>query len=217
MTMELHIVDPTKKLDAVARQLERGFARAKERIQKLMPQATGIYVTILADGYTLPETGVSGHSHTNATVEITLDPSNANFEKNFEMEFAATLAHQVHHCIRRRGPGFGATLGEALVSEGLACHFETELRDGNAPFYGLALDIDGFQQMWARAQGMLQDKSYDHAAWFYGAPGQGFPPYAGNTLGMEIADHYIRTHNRTASQLVELPAHHFYFGSFEAA
>lgn len=217
MTMELHIIDPSLKLDAISRQLERTFARAKDRIQKLMPQATDIYVTVLSDGFTLAQTGIVGCSHTNATVEITLDPANANLEKNFDVEFTATLGHEVHRCIRRRGPGYGATLAEALVSEGLACHFETELRDGNAPFYGLALDLEGFQQMWAKAKPQLKDKSYDHGAWFFGGAASGFPPFAGYTLGMEIADHYIRTHGKPASQLAALPANEFYFGDFEAA
>ena len=42
------------------------------------------------------------------------------------------VAHEVHYCLRMGGPGYGRSLGEALVSEGLAGRFVAKLF-GNAP------------------------------------------------------------------------------------
>ncbi len=39
--------------------------------------------------------------------------------------FRRTIAHVVHRCLRMAEPGYGRTLGEALVSQGLAGQAET--------------------------------------------------------------------------------------------
>jgi hypothetical protein len=55
---------------------------------------------------------------------LTLDPDNPNFERSLgDGDLRRTIAHEVHHCMRMAGPGYGWTLGEALVSEGLAGQF----------------------------------------------------------------------------------------------
>ena len=68
----------------------------------------------------LPETGVHGYAPTAHYAELTLDPGNPQFALRWRSEVPATLAHELHHCRRWRGPGYGSTLLEALVSEGLA-------------------------------------------------------------------------------------------------
>lgn len=46
----------------------------------------------------------------------------------------ATIIHELHHCSRSAGRGYGRTLLEALVSEALAQHFEADFREGVASF-----------------------------------------------------------------------------------
>jgi uncharacterized protein YjaZ len=43
-----------------------------------------------------------------------------------QVRFSAVVAHELHHVKRRRGPGYGETLGEMMVSEGLAIKFQLE-------------------------------------------------------------------------------------------
>ena len=55
---------------------------------------------------------------------MTLDPDNPNFAASLEGGAVHRhIVHEVHHCLRMAGPGYGWTLGEALVSEGLAGQF----------------------------------------------------------------------------------------------
>jgi uncharacterized protein YjaZ len=84
-------------------------------------------------------------------------------------------------------PGYGATLGEALVSEGLACVFETGFRGGVPPFWARALDARALRDAEALARPSLADRAYDHRAWFFGAPDDGLPRHVGYSLGFEIA------------------------------
>ena len=44
------------------------------------------------------------------------------------MELAPPIAQELLHCAWWRGPGYGTMLGEALVSEELALHFEILFR-----------------------------------------------------------------------------------------
>ena len=59
---------------------------------------------------------------------LTLDPDNPQFATCIsDGTLRRQVAHEVHHCLRMAGPGYGRVLGEALVSEGLAGHFTRRL------------------------------------------------------------------------------------------
>lgn len=125
-------------------------------------------------------------------------------------ELLAMLAHELHHCARWTRPGYGATLGEALVSEGLACVFETAFRGGVPPFWARALDAPALDAVATLARPRLDDAAYDHRAWFGGAPEHGIPRHTGYSLGFDIVARHMRATGRTAAQLVHVPARNFY-------
>nr|WP_274517589.1 DUF2268 domain-containing putative Zn-dependent protease [Pseudomonas sp. GM18] len=59
---------------------------------------------------------------------MTLDPDNPNLLPSLRTgTLHRQIVHEVHHCLRIAGPGYGWTLGEALVSEGLAGQFVRHL------------------------------------------------------------------------------------------
>lgn len=49
------------------------------------------------------------------------------------VRLSAVVAHESHHIMRWRGPGYGTTLGEAMVSEGLALKFQRETQHPDFP------------------------------------------------------------------------------------
>ena len=69
--------------------------------------------------------GIGGCAPAPGQIQITLDPARYAPEP-----FIRTLVHELHHLIRWDGPGYGKTLGEALVSEGLAGHFVLQVLGG---------------------------------------------------------------------------------------
>jgi hypothetical protein len=84
-------------------------------------------------GAVIPEIGIGGHTYRKSLFALTLDPDNQHFAASLaEGALRRMVAHEVHHCLRMAGPGYGRTLGEALVSEGLAGRFVARLF-GNAP------------------------------------------------------------------------------------
>lgn len=109
----------------------------------------------------IPAWGVGGYAPTPGLIEITLDP--ARFEPPF---LTRTLIHEMHHLIRWDGPGYGRSLGEALISEGLAGHFVLQVLGGKPDPWDSTPVAEGVAKQamneWARLD-------YDHARWFSGA------------------------------------------------
>lgn len=77
-----------------------------------------------------------------------------------------TIAHELHHVVRWQHGGYGKTLGEALVTEGLACWF-AELESGwKAPW----IRGDTSAALWKKAQEQWDDPDYKHDEWFFRGP-----------------------------------------------
>lgn len=112
----------------------------------------------------------------------------------------------MHHSARiRRGPGYGTTLLEALVTEGLADHFAEELYPQPAGFpWNHALTRSQLVEQWTKARSQLHDDRYDHERWFFG--GAKTPRWTGYTLGYEITKRYLQRSGRTAAESVATQA-----------
>lgn len=171
----------------------------------------GVDVAVYVTPWTLPETGVSGYAPLGHWVQVTLTPDNPNFAANWRTEVPATLAHELHHARRWRGPGYGRTLLEALVSEGLAQHYEAEERGGPPPYARTSADLDG---LWQRAQVELDLPAYDHNAWFFGSEEAGLPRWAGYALGFELVRRFLFQSGGDAVTHADAPAAGFW-GAWE--
>jgi uncharacterized protein YjaZ len=163
-------------------------------------------VIVQAGKQVIPETGIGGFSPSAELVYITIDPGHPTFPGVLDTEFLATLGHELHHCARHTGPGYGHTLGEALVTEGLATNFEVELRGGKAPFYACAVQGHDLELLAQRARPELRSSKYVHRAWFFGAAAKGFPRFSGYSLGFNIVAAYILRHATSAACLWGVPA-----------
>lgn len=212
MTIHLHLLNARGKLNPVRERVENAFSHGVATLSALLPIAN-IDVVVQANAFVIPETGMVGYSPAADVLYFTLDPANPNLWQDFDTEFLATLGHELHHCLRHGGPGYGRTLGEALVSEGLACHFETELRGGAIPFYARALDSGALEAMRARAHAELTSTAYNHKAWFFGSSAPDIPRHTGYAVGFSIVAQYIHRGGTPASRLWDVPAEAFYSGA----
>ena len=165
---------------------------------------TGVDVALRVLPWGLPETGIHGFAPTGSYVELTVSPDNPEFLPGWRTELPATLAHELHHARRWRGPGYGRTLLEVLVTEGLAQHHERTERAGQAPPYAQAR-IDR-AALWQRARPLLQTTDFGFEAWFYGSGAHGLPRWAGYTLGFELVGHALKRLGGTAQDHVDTPA-----------
>ena len=203
-------LDP-ERLAEIRGFLERVVRQAERRVVPLLPIHGRVTLAVGIDpARTIRETGIGARAWAADRVDVWLDPSHPWVEAAGEEELLAMLAHELHHCARWTRPGYGATLGEALVSEGLACVFETAFRGGVPPFWARALDAPALDAVASLARPRLDDGAYDHRAWFGGAPEHGIPRHTGYSLGFDIVARHMRATGRTAAQLVHVPARNFY-------
>lgn len=169
-------------------------------------EVDGVDVAVRVAPWTLPETGVLGYAPLPHFVDITLTPDNPHFMNGWRTELAATLAHELHHVRRWRGPGYGTTLLEALVSEGLAQHYEAGERGGLPPYASIPADLDG---LWHRAEAELDSTDYGHPAWFFGSEAGGLPRWAGYALGYELVRRFLVRRGGDAVTWADAPAGQF--------
>ena len=108
----------------------------------------------------IPDWGVGGYAPAPGLIEVTLNPD--RFDAALLLR---TLVHEMHHLIRWDGPGYGRSLGEALVSEGLAGHFVLQVLGGKPDPWDAVTPAAGVARQamneWARL-------NHDHARWFLG-------------------------------------------------
>ena len=161
-------------------------------------------VIVRAGKTVVPEKGHMGYAPEKGVIYVTVDPDHPTLQANPHQSLERMLSHELHHCARWDGPGYGATLGEALVSEGLAGHFAQEVFGGE-PEPWESLPVSTLRPHIQTAQAEWDSASYAHDAWFFGS--SGFPNALGYSLGYRMVGHYLAAHrDRLASRLVHADA-----------
>lgn len=151
----------------------------------------------------IPEIGIGGYAPNEHLIFISLDPQFSTFQQAIDKELKRTLAHELHHTLRWRGPGYGETLFEALITEGLADHFDMEVNNLNTPEpWDIALNDEQLAAIKAKAQKEFDNKNYNHNEWFFGSKEKNIPRWAGYTLGFKlVADYLKKNSDKKPSQL----------------
>lgn len=180
----LHWLEAEGSLAPWRDRIEAEVVAAAEAVGRAVPRPPIDLLLQVVPGGGIPGLGLGGHAFRRGRIDLAFDPGAPELARSLAGDLLRRLvAHEAHHCLRHAGAGYGRTLGEALVSEGLADHFAEELfgpppLPWTAPFTATERD-----QVLARAEPLLRAPRYDHAAWFY-ADGKGpLPRWAGYRLG----------------------------------
>lgn len=177
-------------------------------IHKALPGPANTIRFTLDSNNVIPWMGIGGFSDPtqNGKITISLHP---NFKEpltpNIIKWLPGTLAHEVHHSVRIQiGPGFGKTLLEELITEGLADSFAHTLYPGMVHPWTNALNSNQEYELWQQIQPFLNnlDLQYElYGKWFFG--GDGIPNAAGYTIGYRIVQNYLNRHPiMSAAELV---------------
>ncbi len=171
---------------------------------------SGVTITVTPDAAgAISGWGVGGFTPNASTVQVSIDPAFPNLAGLLPDRLPPLAAHELHHAVRWRGPGYGRTLLEALVSEGLADHFAIELLASPPPPWVEALPMDQTSRYLALARPEFDSAAYNHGRWFFGED-PGLPRWTGYTLGYRLVETYQARHaGATAAQLVNTPANEF--------
>jgi hypothetical protein len=148
-----------------------------------------------------------GISHGPARTTITVEPDCLGREtRPMPDQLRSVMAHELHHCMRARGPGHGTTLGEVLVTEGLAQCYEEEV-GCETPNYASAIRGPVLDKLKERAIAEVHSSGYDHAKWFFGSRTDPSYPWAGGySLGYLLVKSWIEVTGTSTSRAVRTPA-----------
>jgi uncharacterized protein YjaZ len=182
-------------------------AASADRALVLLPHVGRIAITVRANpDVVIPEIGVGGYVDRRGNVFVALDPHRADLRHALRIWIPDTVAHELHHSSRiRMGPGYGVTLGQAMVSEGLADRFSYEVFPHTPPHpWDHALTKAQERSAWRQARPLLSERDYGHSEWFFGTGA--VPRWAGFTLGYELVGRYLTEHRQSPSDAVTTPA-----------
>lgn len=205
MSINLHILNASGKFDGEKENIQYRFGNAVRSIKNLMP-IEHIDIVIMCSKCVITEIGIGGYSPDAHTLNVYLDPDHDKYHFAIAQHLDRILAHESHHCMRWRGPGYGKTLGEALVTEGLADHFDRELNGKPAQPWSKALSGEQIEILKSRSMGCLWEP-YDHRAWFFGSEKEDLPRWGGYSLGYYLIHKYLeKKPGERASILYAKPA-----------
>lgn len=180
--------------------IEAGFGQAVKVAREKLGSDQIDIIFVNEPWSIIPEYGIGGYSSGPYNISISLDP-----KRDFSVEdLISSILHETHHCMRWRDPGYGKTLGEAIISEGLATLFEEEY-SGKIPLYG---QVKIKPNEIALAEKSLADKNYAHSDWFFGA-GK-VQRWFAYTYGYRLAKAYSEKSGKSAAELVNVTAKLFF-------
>lgn len=209
--INFHILNASGRLTPYIKQIENTFNETVGKVIGKIP-ISNVDVAVCDDPYgVIPEIGVGGWTHTQNRISISLDPKFPNFIKvTIGDNLDRTFIHELNHAARWKAVGYGDTLLEAMISEGLADHFDTEITNKSPNPWSVALDKLQIKQMMKRAEKEYDSKNYNHNEWFFGSKKKNIPRWTGYTLGFNLVAEYLRKNpDKKPSQLYNLEAEEF--------
>lgn len=171
----------------------------------ISPKPTDIVVQY--GTHVIPEKGLLGYATYPGRIDILIDPANEALSSPQKQPIERLIAHEAHHVARMDGPGYGTTLGEALVSEGLAGRFVHELYGPPEEPWEIAVPRDQLRNYVEEIRDGWS-LPHDQDAWFFGTADK--PRWLGYTYGYTLVGHYLQAHpGETAGSLCECEAEAF--------
>lgn len=211
MQAKIHILTQSSRLEHFIEKIQKGAEDAIKMIEAKIKLPPLDIVVVDNPDVAIPETGVGGFSPNPHLVFVWIDPEHKDLEKTIEEEVKRTIIHESHHAARSvTFPWNEANLLEALITEGLADHFDVELNNGKPYPWSTALNEDEITKYFDKAKNSeLLSKEYNHSSWFFGSEEKGIPRWTGYAIGFKLVGDYIKKTNKSASKLVDAPASDF--------
>ncbi|KMO40149.1 hypothetical protein VQ02_08430 [Methylobacterium variabile] len=207
MSWHLHWLEASGDLRPWRAAITAEVEVARKAVAAMLPVPPLEILVQRLPGAVIPETGTTGQTIRKSLFSLTVDPDNPNFERSVrDGDLHRTVAHEVHHCLRTAGPGSGWTLGEALVSEGLAGQFVNHLF-GSPPAPWERAVTDEVLKANLPDNATLIGNGHDHRAWFFGLGGR-YPRWLGDRLGYRIVGDWLAAQAAISGDTwVNVPAH----------
>ncbi len=203
------VFDNPDVLRGIKDPIEQTIREMVPAINELLPINNLLIRVIANPSMVIPEIGVGGFNPNSSEVLLWIDSEFPGIANSINTELGPQLSHELHHAMRRRSVGYGSTLGQAIISEGLADHFSIEVSGIDPPLWSKALSDSELSNWISIASDSWTDDNYNHGAWFVGTS-KDIPRWTGYSIGYRLVEDYLNA-NPTAkpSALVSEPAASF--------
>lgn len=192
MSITPHILLGSGRLKPFTEQIEEAVKKVLARVKNKV-SISDVDIVIYDNPHgVIPEIGVGGYTPDEHVVFISLDPDFSNFEDTLSKQLGRILTHELHHVLRWKNPGYGDTLLEALITEGLADHFDVEVNKDEPEPWCTILSEKQILDLLTKAGKEFDNKNYDHNAWFFGSEDKGIPKWTGYALGFKLVNDYLK-------------------------
>lgn len=205
MSYILHVLNASGRLAPFAADIAAAVTRIEAAISQVAPLHPIDIIVADQPDMAIPEIGIGGYCGQKDLISLSLDPAQSANSFAPNGDFDRALVHETHHALRWRQVGYGNTLGEALVTEGLAGHFVHQVLGTPPEPWECAISGEQLTKAQQRAFIAWDDATYDHAAWFFGDGAE--EQWCGYTLGYNIVGQYLVRHpQHTPASLADTPA-----------
>ncbi len=203
-SIKLHLGNSSGLLDQQEDKIRRAFDKASDTCTHLLKLGR-VDVMCWADPRAvIPETGVGGYTPNRHLIQWTVDSS-----KDLDAgELYYTLCHEMNHARRYDGEGYGKTLFDSMVFEGLATCFEGEVSGGKAMLYKYVTSHPDPKDLVTKYFLKHMDSTdFMYRDWFIRDPTELRPRWAGYIAGTYVIAEYMAAKNKTAPELVLEASH----------
>ncbi len=211
MNVNLYILNAGKRLTPFFDLSKKTFNEALKKIRGKIPLKDVDVIIIDNPEASIEEIGIGGLTLNLNCIIISVDPKHKNLAKNYSRALLDSLTHELHHVVRWKTVGYGETLLEAMISEGLADHFANEIIGTKEPhLWNNALNKKQIKDFLKKATKEFNNKKYDYYSWFFGSKEKQIPKWTAYSLGYYLVGEYIKKHPEvTASILYKTKAEEF--------
>lgn len=209
--INLHILNASGKLTPYLEEVKNIFNETIVKILEKIPLSNVDVVISENAEDVIPELGIGGNAYDPNVVSIYLNSKFPNFvNKTLKEELRRIIPHELNHTMRSQAIGYGETLLKAMISEGLADHFEMEINNKGPHMWDVVLSAGQMKAMMEKAKKEYNSKNYNHYEWFFGSKEKGIPRWTGYTLGFNLVAEYLKKNpDKKPSQLYVLKAEEF--------
>lgn len=210
MNINLHIFKASTRLEPFIKDLEEIYLDAIKKVGDVLPVRDVDIVFYDNPERTIKEISIGGYTPNAHLIYISLNPQDNNFLTNIRLHLGRQISHELHHALRWQNPGYGKTLLEALISEGLADTFSYEVFPGKLEPWDNALNKDELNKISQLAKKEYNNQKYNHIKWFFGKSSEEIPYWSGYSLGFNLVKEYLIKHpSEKASTLYAAKANEF--------
>lgn len=150
--------------------------------------------------FVIPKLGIGGTAIGKSCIEIRIDFSRKDLAKIIKIELPATIYHELSHIVRENSIGYGSTLLDSFISEGISCYVEKKAMPGKKIPY--IQNIKEEKKFWHRAKKMFAKTKYNYSEWFFGT-GK-LPNWIGYRFGYLIVERFMNKHNIGLDKLIKM-------------